>query len=178
MKAFLIAGVLLLAVWCLFGIVKAEEAAAVAVEKTSEPETPGFMLFRSPIQPGGTWGLNLNLKNAWEEAKAVVSEKAANAEEAAKNAVARNNKFLSQYAYVLAESDPAFVKLKGDDSATWTKADKEFYHAETWKEAVDAMRKRLFEIYIVRLRVDYELWVATGESSLLPLPQNSKAHSD
>ncbi len=144
--------------------VRAEDNTAGIELPPPKDTVPGFLLYQSPIQPGGTWAVSFNFKNAWNYV-ASVFEKQDEFKIAKKQ-----DALLTEYGHVLAESDSEFLKLKNNDSAIWTEADKDTYHAASWKEAVDSMRKEKFQHYMAELRADYVEWQKTGKSLLLPVP--------
>lgn len=67
---------------------------------SNSSEMSGYDLFRSPIQPGGKWAINVNWGNVLKSLSGKMKNKM---------------KLLEEYAAVLVESDPELIAMRNDD---------------------------------------------------------------
>jgi hypothetical protein len=93
-------------------------------------------LFQSPIQPGGKWGLNINLENAFKAIVRKVKKKILTPLE--------RRKLLESYCDVLVESEEELVKFRNDDRPV-----------KNWKKIYAEMKARVRTAIMERLISEY-----------------------
>lgn len=110
----------------------------------TQTQVSGFDLFRSPIQPGGKWAINVNWGNVLKSLNGTMKNKM---------------KLLEEYAAVLVESDPELIAMRNDD-----RPEKGF-----WKRYKALKAKKLAECKAELIeRYTHELQAETRQRSKSP----------